>query len=58
MLLSIPPPPHSNLKCSLISYLSGKVDGGEGDDHAGLDDAGLHPTHGDCPDTADLVHVL
>ncbi len=56
MLLSIPP--HSNLKCSLISYLGGKVDGGEGDDHAGLDDAGLHPTHGDCPDTADLVHVL
>jgi len=38
--------------------LSGEVDGGEGDDHAGLDDAGLDTAHGDCSDTADLVHVL
>jgi hypothetical protein len=38
--------------------LSGQVDGGEGDDHAGLDDAGLDSAHGDCSDTADLVHIL
>jgi hypothetical protein len=38
--------------------LSGEVDGGEGDDHAGLDDAGLDTAHGDCSDTADLVHIL
>jgi hypothetical protein len=50
--------PTPQKKIFAISYLSGKVDWGEGDDHAGLDDAGLHPTHGDCPDTADLVHIL
>ncbi len=47
-----------NPKCFFISYLSGEVDWSESDDHAWLDDAGLHPTHGDCPDAADLVHIL
>ena len=38
--------------------LSGQLVGGEGDDHAGLDDSGLHTTHGDCSNTSDFVHNL
>ena len=38
--------------------LSGQHVGGEGDDHAGLDDAGLHTTHGDCSNTSDFVDIL
>merc|ERR550534_2912933 len=38
--------------------LSGRHVGGEGDDHAGLDDSGLHTTHGDCSNTSDFVHIL
>ena len=38
--------------------LSGQHVGGEGDDHAGLDDAGLHTTHGDCSNTSDFVNIL
>jgi hypothetical protein len=38
--------------------LSCDVDGGEGDDHARLEDTGLNTADGDCADTADLVHVL
>ena len=32
-------------------HLSGHVGGGEGNDHAGLQDAGLHAAHGHCSDT-------
>ena len=38
--------------------LSGQLVGGEGDDHAGLDDTGLHPAHGNCSDTSNFVHIL
>ena len=38
--------------------LSGQHVGGEGDDHAGLDDAGLHPAHGDCANTSNFVNIL
>ena len=38
--------------------LSGQLVGGEGDDHAGLDDAGLHTAHGDCANTSDFVDIL
>ena len=38
--------------------LSGQHVGGEGDDHAGLDDAGLHTTHGHCANTSNFVDVL
>ena len=38
--------------------LSGQLVGGEGDDHAGLDDSGLHTTHGDCSNTSDFVDIL
>merc|ERR1719510_596516 len=38
--------------------LSGQLVGGEGDDHAGLDDAGLDTAHGDCANTSDLVDIL
>ena len=37
---------------------SGQHVGGEGDDHAGLDDASLHTTHGHCANTSDFVDVL
>jgi len=37
---------------------SGDVGGGEGDDHAGLDDTGLDTTDGHSSDTTDLVDVL
>ena len=38
--------------------LSGQLVGGEGDDHAGLDDAGLNTAHGDCANTSDFVDIL
>ena len=38
--------------------LSGEHVGGEGDDHAGLDDTGLDTTHGHCANTSDFVDVL
>ena len=38
--------------------LSGDVRGGEGDDHAGLDDTGLDTADGHSADTGDLVDVL
>ena len=38
--------------------LSGQLVGGEGDDHAGLDDAGLDTTHGHCANTSDFVDIL
>mmetsp|Transcript_1725 Transcript_1725/g.4763 ORF Transcript_1725/g.4763 Transcript_1725/m.4763 type:complete len:459 (+) Transcript_1725:159-1535(+) len=38
--------------------LSGDHDGGEGHDHAGLEDARLHAAHGNRADAADLVHIL
>merc|ERR550534_1332108 len=38
--------------------LSGQHVRGEGDDHAGLDDTGLHTTHGDCSNTSDFVDIL
>ena len=38
--------------------LSGQHVGGEGDDHAGLDDASLHTTNGHCSNTSDFVDIL
>merc|ERR1719510_1074635 len=38
--------------------LSGQLVGGEGDDHAGLDDTSLDTAHGDCANTSDLVDIL
>ena len=38
--------------------LSGQHVGGEGDHHAGLDDTGLHTTHGDCSNASDFVDIL
>ena len=38
--------------------LSGQLVGGEGDDHAGLDDAGLNTAHGHCSNTSDFVNIL
>ena len=38
--------------------LSGQLVGGEGDDHAGLDDAGLHSAHGHCANASDFVDIL
>ena len=38
--------------------LSGQHVGGEGDDHAGLDDTGLNTTHGDCSNSSDFVDIL
>merc|ERR1719270_2562405 len=32
--------------------------GGEGDDHAGLDDAGLNSAHGNCSNTSDFINIL
>ena len=37
---------------------SGHTDGGEGDDHAGLDDTSLNTTDGHRADTANLVDIL
>lgn len=39
-------------------YFRGNVGGSEGDDVAGLHDAGLDTADGDCADTTDLVDVL
>merc|ERR1740122_257372 len=38
--------------------LSGQHVGGEGNDHAGLDDAGLNTTHRDCSNSSDFVDIL
>merc|ERR1711923_99260 len=38
--------------------LGGQLVGGEGNDHAGLDDAGLYSTNGHCSNTSDFVHIL
>merc|ERR1719449_310349 len=38
--------------------LGGQHVGGEGDDHPGLDDARLNPTHGNCSNTTDFVNIL
>ena len=38
--------------------LSGQHVGGEGDDHAGLDDTGLNTTHRDCSNSSDFVDIL
>ena len=38
--------------------LSGQHVGGEGDHHAGLDDAGLHPAHGHCSNASNFVDIL
>merc|ERR1719367_792750 len=38
--------------------LSGQHVGGEGDNHARLDDASLHTTHGHCSNTSDFVDIL
>ena len=38
--------------------LSGQLVGGEGDDHAGLDDASLYSAHGNCSNTSDFVDIL
>ena len=42
----------------LRAHLSGQLAGREGDDHTGLQDAGLDTAHRHCADAADLVHVL
>merc|ERR1712112_488395 len=38
--------------------LSGEVDGGEGDNHAGLDHSSLNTTNGHCANAANLVNIL
>merc|ERR1712012_662745 len=38
--------------------LGGQHVGGEGDDHAGLDDASLNSAHGNCSNTSDFVDIL
>merc|ERR1719192_2175190 len=38
--------------------LSGEVDRGEGDHHAGLDHTSLHTTHGRCSNTSNFVDIL
>merc|ERR1719232_1239223 len=38
--------------------LGGQHVGGEGDDHAGLDDAGFNPAHGHCSNTTNFVDIL
>merc|ERR1719232_1978188 len=38
--------------------LGGQHVGGEGDDHAGLDDASLNSANGHCSNTSDFVHIL
>merc|ERR1719367_1499450 len=38
--------------------LSGQHVGGEGDDHAGLDDASLNSANGHCSNTSNFVHIL
>ena len=38
--------------------LSGELDRGESNNHTGLDDTGLHTSHGHCANSSDFVHVL
>ena len=38
--------------------LGGQHVGGEGDDHAGLDDASLNSANGHCSNTSNFVHIL
>merc|ERR1712243_238950 len=38
--------------------LGGQHVGGEGDDHAGLDNASLNSANGHCSDTSNFVHIL
>merc|ERR1712200_245982 len=38
--------------------LSGEVDGGEGDNHAGLDHSSLHTTDGHCANASNFVDIL
>ena len=38
--------------------LSGEVDRGEGDNHAGLDHTSLHTTHGHCSNASNFVDIL
>merc|ERR1719232_2217816 len=38
--------------------LSSQHVGGEGDDHAGLDDASLNSANGHCSNTSNFVHIL
>merc|ERR1719232_1002288 len=38
--------------------LGGQHVGGEGDDHAGLDDARLNSAHGNCSNTTNFVNIL
>merc|ERR1719348_2613689 len=38
--------------------LSGEVDGGESDDHAGLDDSSLNTTNGHCANATNLINIL
>merc|ERR1740129_279571 len=38
--------------------LSGEHVRGEGDDHTGLDDTGLHSAHWDCSNTSNFVNIL
>merc|ERR1719356_2252365 len=38
--------------------LSGKVDGGEGDNHAGLDHSSLNTAHGHCANASNFVDIL
>ena len=38
--------------------LSGKVNGGEGDNHAGLDHSGLNTAHGHCANASNFVDIL
>ena len=38
--------------------LSGEVDRGEGDHHAGLDYTSFHVTHGHCSSVFDFVNIL
>ena len=44
--------------CDAAPHLSGQLAGSEGDDHAGLQDAGLDTAHRHSADAADLVHIL
>ena len=46
------------MKNSEVTYLSGELDGSEGDDLSWLDDTSLHSAHGHCADTADFVNIL
>ena len=38
--------------------LSGQHVGGEGDDHAGLDDTSLNSANGHCSNSSNFVHIL